>query len=105
MHYGKEYTIATINIRGAKRIGAREEVEEWTKNNKIDIANILETRVGVNSREARKGYTWYFSGENQHVKDDTAGVAIVVTNEMVKFSIDIEPISDRTMWATWHGTK
>ena len=53
----------------------------------------------MNSREARKGYTWYFSGENQHVKKYTAGVAIVVKNGMVKFLIDIEPISDRTMWA------
>ena len=31
MKYGKAYRIATINIRGAKRQGAREEVEAWMK--------------------------------------------------------------------------
>ena len=46
-----------------------------------------------------------FSGENQHIKEYVAGVAIVMKNDMVKHLIDIEPVSDRTMWAKWNGTK
>ena len=38
-----------------------EEVEGWE--NKIRIAGIQETKADENSRETRKGYTWYFSGE------------------------------------------
>ena len=47
----------------------------------------------------------FFFGENQHQRGYVAGVAIVVNNSMMKHLIDIEPVSDRTMWATWQGTK
>ena len=61
MKYGKAYRIATINIRGAKRQGTGEEVEAWMKKKQnIDIAHIQETRIGINAREARNEYTWYF---------------------------------------------
>ena len=70
MKYGKEYRIATINIRGAKRQGAREEVEEWMKQHGIDIANVQETRIGINARDARNEYTC-FSLEKINIREDT----------------------------------
>ncbi len=91
-------------MRGAKRKGAREEIETWMKHKDIKIAMIQETRIGTNSRESRKDYTWFLSGENQHQQGYTAGVGIVVKNDMLQHLIDIEPISDRVMWAKWKGT-
>ena len=70
---GKDSWIATPNIKGGgiledkagiKKQGMREEVERWMKKNKIRIACIQETRADENSREARKGYTWFFSGKS-----------------------------------------
>ena len=100
----RKHNIATINIRGAKRKGAREEVEQWMKQKDISIAMIQETRIGTNSRESRNEYTWFFSGEKQHQNNYIAGVGIVVKNSILKHLIDIEPVSDRVMWATWRGT-
>ena len=55
----------------------REEIENWMKKNEIDVLTIQETRIGSNTREIRKKYTWYFSGENQVQAGYEAGVAIV----------------------------
>ena len=70
----------------------------------ISIAAIQETRIGMNTRESRKGYTWYYCGENGTIQGYTAGVAIVVENNLVKHILDIEPINDRLMYITSKGT-
>ena len=71
--------------------------------NNVSIALIQETRIGQNTREARKNYTWYFSGENGR-PEYTAGVAIVIKNKMIKHMEDIEPINDRLMTMKLKGT-
>ena len=101
VRYAENWKIATINMRGAKKQGKREEIETWMKANQIDIAHLQETRLGENSREARKEFTWFFSGENRIQNEYTAGVGIIVKNTNLQYLEDIEPVSDRTMWARW----
>lgn len=96
--YGWGFRIATINVKGMKMQGKREEIEKWMKDNEIRIAVIQETRIAQNAREARKEYTWYFSGENPIMAGYTAGVAIVIDNKLIKHIVDIEPINDRAMY-------
>ena len=110
MKYGKGWWIATINVRGTaerggtKSIGKRDEVEEWMKTNDVVIALIQETRNELNTRESRKEYTWYFSGENPINKEYTAGLAIVIRNDHVKHLEDIVPINDRIMYCILKAT-
>ena len=61
--YNKTIKIATINIKGMKRLGLREMVEYWMMKNGIDILAIQETQINTNNKEARKHHTWYVSGE------------------------------------------
>ena len=68
----------------------------------IQILCLTETRSNQNSRETRKEYTWFFSGEGGR-KEYTAGVAIVVHNKFLQYIEDIEPISDRLMYITIRG--
>ena len=98
--YNKTIKIATINIKGMKRLGLREMVEYLMMENEIDILAIQETQTNINKKEARKHHTWYFSGEkslklsdqNPKTKDLPksnhiwAGVAIVVKNELNNYS-------------------
>ena len=76
---GTKFNIATLNIRGTKKPGVRDEVEKWMEKRNIKILTLQETRVGQNTRETRKDYTWFFSGEGGR-KEYTAGVAIIVHN-------------------------
>ena len=68
--------------------GDREEIEDYSGKNKIKLAVITETRKDVVSKEVRKRYTWYHSGnedeEEKKKKDDRpyAGVSIVINNEL-----------------------
>ena len=94
---GKVWWIATINARGMKRSGKREEIEQWMRDNKIMIATIQETRINQNAREARKEYTLYFSGEKGR-PEYTAGVAIVINNKYIQHILDIIPITDIIMY-------
>ena len=86
------------------RPGKREEVEGWMKKHNIRIMVLQETYVKQNTREVRKGFTWYFSGENKTGREWTAGVAIIVETTYVKYIEDIEPINDRLMHITIRGT-
>ena len=52
--YNKTIKIATINIKGMKRLGLREMVEYWMMKNEIDILAIQETQINTNNKEARK---------------------------------------------------
>lgn len=63
------------------------------------IAAIQETRSERNTREARKEYTWYFSGENGR-EEYTAGVAFIINNKWTQYIEDVEPYTDRLMTIT-----
>ena len=54
--------IATLNLRGLKQVGKREEVEMWMNKQNIDIPCAQETHAALNSKETRKEYTWYLNG-------------------------------------------
>ena len=86
----------TLNARGLKQIGKREEIETWMKENNIMILALQETRINTNSKEARGSCTWYWSGENKQ-KDETytAGVGFVIDNTFAKYLEDIIPRTDR----------
>jgi exonuclease III len=60
---GKTTKFATLNIRGIKKPGVREEIDSWMSEKQIDILCLQETRNNQNSRETMKNYTWLFSGE------------------------------------------
>ena len=62
-----------------------------------------ETRNNQNSRETRKQHTWLFSGEGGR-PEYTAGAALIVANNILQYIEDIEPITDRLMYAVLRGT-
>ena len=99
---GRHLRIATLNIRGVKKPGVREEVEKWMKEKDIDILTLTETRNNQNSKESRKQYTWFFSGEGGR-EEYTAGVGIVINNELIQYLEDAEPITDRLAYITLRG--
>ena len=100
---GKTTKFATLNIRGIKKPGVREEIEYWMTEKEIDILCLQETRNKQNSRESRKSFTWFFSGEGGR-EEYTAGVGMVINNNFLKYVEDIEPVNDRLMYATLRGT-
>ena len=63
-----EINIATINVRGINKAGSREEIEQWMKEKNVKIAALQETKTTHNTRECRKNYTFYFSGQKQEEK-------------------------------------
>ena len=93
--YGQDLWIATLNMRGSKTLGKREEIERWMKENKIAILSVQETHVGVNAKETRDTHTWYFSGEEKCRIGYTAGVGFVIDNDYIQYIDDIEPVNDR----------
>ena len=99
---GRHLRIATLNIRGVKKPGVREEVEKWMKEKDIDILTLTETRNNQNSKESRKQYTWFFSGEGGR-EEYTAGVGIVINNKLIQYLEDAEPITDRLAYITLRG--
>ena len=103
---GITFKIATLNIRGLMRIGAREEVETWMKANDVKILAIQETRINTNSKEARGSYTWYLSGEGGKTKDQTytAGVGFVIDNKFIKYVEDVIPHTERFIQLKLKGT-
>ena len=54
---GKEFKIATFNVKGIQRKGRRQEIEQYMKKNNIKILAIQETYTRQNSKEARGEYT------------------------------------------------
>ena len=65
------------------------------KKHNIKILAFQETHIETNSRETRKGYTWYMSGENRTGAEWTAGTGFVIDNEYRQYIDDIIPISDK----------
>ena len=96
---GSKHNISSLNIRGVKKPGVRDEVEQWMKKRQIAILGLQETRHNQNSKETRKQYTWFFSEEGAR-KEYTAGVGIVISNKYLKYIKDVEPITDRIMYVT-----
>ena len=74
----------------------RNEVENWMKRQNVMIVGLQETHSANNTRESRKQYTWFFSGEGGR-EAWTAGVAIIVNSKFLQFIKDIEPIDDRPL--------
>ena len=103
LQLGRKYKIATLNIRGTKKPGVRDEVEKWMIKHNIMILGLTETRGNQNTRETRKQYTWFFSGEGGR-SEYTAGVAIVIQNKFIQYVDDIEPIDYRLIPLTLRGT-
>jgi len=103
LRLGTKLGIGSLNIRGVKKTGVREEVEQWMKSKNLAITGMQETRNKQNSRETRKQYTWFFSGEGGR-EEYTAGVGAVISNKYLKYIEDIEPITDRLMYIILKGT-
>ena len=87
LRFGKTFKFVTLNARGLKQIGKREEIEVWMKENDIMILALQETRINTISKEARGSYTWHLSGENKQ-KEETypAGVGFVIDNKFAKYT-------------------
>ena len=66
------------------------------KEDDIQIAGLLETRIGRNQKEARGEYTWFLSGGSKTIEEKyTARVGFVINNKFMKFVEDIIPHTDR----------
>ena len=81
------------------------------KKNKIQILAIQETKINTSCMEQRKNYTFYFSGneklknsKGEISKNTHAGVGIIINNELLNYTEDIEPINDRIMSIALSGT-
>ena len=103
MEQALELKIATINLRGLKQPGKREEVERWMTAQNIDILMAQETHISQNSREKKKDYTWYLNG-NEAGEREFAGMAVVVTNKMHKYITDVIPHTNRMVELRLCGT-
>ena len=103
---GKKFRIATLNARSIKKLGMREEIEKWMKENEIMVLALQETSIGTNQKEARKAYTWYMSGETKQkeIERYTAGVGFVIDNNFAKYIEDVIPHTDRIIQLKLKGT-
>ena len=54
------------------------------KQKDVHILAIHETHMGLNTRESRNQYTWYFSGEESR-QGYVAGVGFVKRNHYLKY--------------------
>ena len=73
----------------------------------IKILALQETKINLNAKEQRTHYTFFFSGDTTNLKQNGdindythAGVAIVISNELLNYIQDINPINDRIMTIT-----
>ena len=69
---GKTTKFATLNVRGIKKPGVREEIEAWMAEKQIDILCLQETRNSQNSRESMKNTHGFLvekdEGKNTHLE-------------------------------------
>ena len=65
----------------------------------IKVLAIQEAHISKNTRESRKQYTWFFSGEGSTAQYQCnylpTGVGFVIANTFLKYTQDIHPVSDR----------
>jgi len=87
------------------KLGMREEVETYMKKNDIKILALQETNTKQNAKEARKEYTWYFSGENSQTNSTwTQGVGFVISNDFAKYVEETIPHTDRIIQLTFKAS-
>ena len=98
----QDTNIASLNVRGIRKLGKRQDIENYMTNKQIPIMCIQETHNGGNAREIRKQYSWYFSGGEEEGAIHH-GVGIVISNKLRNYVKDIEPINERIMIAHIHG--
>ena len=61
--YADVLTIGSFNVCGMRQAAKREMLEIWMEEKGVKICALQETRTRQNSREVRKRFTWFFSGE------------------------------------------
>lgn len=66
---------------------------------KIDILFLQEANTKLDYQDTRKEFTWFFSGTNTS-EDRTHGVGIVISNQLLNYMADIQPINDRLVTLT-----
>eukprot|EP00975_Prorocentrum_lima_P029142 6120175-Prorocentrum_lima.AAC.1 len=74
----------------------------------ISIMGLQETRSRATTKEVRQQTTWYFAGSPETAHPPAAvyatGVALVISNSLMKSLADVEPISDRLIRATFRAS-
>ena len=81
IRYGVTHKIAYADVHGIEQAGKREIIQQWMKENGILILFMQETHIGLNVRETKKEYTWFFSGgeaDEFGTGREFAGVGIVI---------------------------
>jgi len=98
---GKQFKLTTFNCKGIMKAEMREETETYMKKHDIKILALQKTNTKQNAKEARKEYTWYFSGETKQTDSTwTAGVGSVISNDFVKYIEEIIPHTERIIQLT-----
>jgi len=88
------------------KLAAREEIETFAKEEKIDIILASETKINKNQKEIREKYTWFFSGENR-IKEDgkfVTGVGILIKSTLNNYIKEVIPVNDRIITITLNYT-
>ena len=76
--------IASFNIRGTTKAGARGEVERWMRRGDIKNRGSQEAGVKQNTREARRQRARVFSGERGK-EEYAAGTAIAMYSSFSQY--------------------
>lgn len=63
--YGQDLKFATLNIRGTRVWGKRQEVSKWMEQDNIDVLLVQETHESTTKMERRPDVTWYFGGNDK----------------------------------------
>ena len=105
--YGVPYILASLNVRGMKKRGKKQEIEQYMKDNQIDVLVIQETHIGDEIIEhfKKSNHIWYYSGGGLEPKGEACyhGVGIVIKKELANYVLDVETISERLMTITLRG--
>eukprot|EP00973_Karenia_brevis_P013687 1856474-Karenia_brevis.AAC.1 len=98
--------IGTLNITTLAALGQRQALDKWMRFSSTDILGLQETKQQHNSKEQRRNYTIYYSGqdrlEEQILKKKVntkfiAGVGAAVSNRLQLYIHRIVPLNDRIM--------
>ena len=107
LQFGLPYIISSLNVRGMKKRGKRQEIERYMEEQQIDIMLIQETHIGDEIIEnfKKSNYVWYYSGGGLAAKGETCyhGVGIIIRKELKNYILDVETISERLMTITLRG--
>jgi hypothetical protein len=92
------HIVASYNVTTVLQTGKREQMERWMTIHGGKIAAIQETHYKLNAKEPRGSYTWYFSSV-PHADERPHGVAIIISNDYIKYHHNVVSVSDRIMYA------